>query len=502
MVAKALMVVGTTSDSGKSTIVMALCRIFADMGYKVAPFKSQNMSLNSFVSENGEEIARSQVVQALAARVKPRAIHNPILLKPKGNMQSQIILMGKPFVDYTVDQYYRNYVPQLIQNVKDSLNQLIEENDLVIIEGAGSPAEINLYGRDIANLFVAKLINCPAILVGDIDRGGVFASIYGTIELLPPDEKELVKAFLINKFRGDPNLLTSGITQLEELTHRPCLGIVPYGQNLHLPAEDSMNLKESLQNGTIQIKIIHLPKISNFTDFEPFILESDVSITYCSNPKQLDDADLILIPGTKNTVEDLEWMIQTGFTKKILQQHAKGICIFGMCGGFQMLGKEIRDNAIESNQVSTYPGLNLLSFYTQFQKYEKITQQVTAKVVGFDELETPTVTGYEIHMGLAQPLGDIQEFLTYQDDITKKDSLLGVMNSEKTVFGTFLHGIWENDSFRQNFLKYIAICQHKQFNARNRKNYHNIVENAISQMATLVKDTINIEKLKEIIGLK
>lgn len=285
MKCKALMVQGTTSYAGKSMLVAALCRIFSDMGYKVAPFKSQNMSLNSFVTEDGAEIARSQAVQAIAARAKPISEHNPILLKPKGDLSSQIILMGKLFADYHVKNYYSDFIPQLIPSIKKSLSTLQENNDIIIIEGAGSPAEINLADVEIANMFVAKLINAPVILVADIDRGGVFASIYGTIKLLKTEEQNLIKFFVINKFRGDVKILKRGFDQFEDLVGKKCIGVIPYIQNLKLPAEDSLSLEESESIGNLEVKIIRLPRISNFTDFEALSWEPEVHISYVNSPE-------------------------------------------------------------------------------------------------------------------------------------------------------------------------------------------------------------------------
>ncbi len=502
MRAKALMVQGTTSDSGKSTIVMALCRIFSDMGYKVAPFKSQNMSLNSYVSEDGSEIARSQVLQAQAARVKPIATHNPILLKPKGNNSSQIILMGKPYADYNVHEYYSKYIPKLQSYVKDALDELMSTNDIVIIEGAGSPAEINLSDYEIANMFVAKLINCPVIIVGDIDKGGVFASIYGTVELVKEDEKPLIKAYLINKFRGDVTLLTSGLEMLSKKLNIPSLGVIPFIEDLYLPAEDSLNIHESIKGASIKIGVIKLPKISNFTDFEAFLGENSVDLEYCTKSDQLIGKDLILIPGTKNTVSDLLWMKENGFDEIISEEIDKGSIVFGICGGFQMLGKSIIDNGIEGDGVNEYQGMGLLPTITEFKEYTKLTQQIKAKVINFEDLDGEIISGYEIHMGLIENMEGLHPFLEYFEANTiDKKYALGIYNENMNVFGTFLHGIWDNDSFRKGFLQFLGAKRDKTY-LKDDSTYMEILETNIDKMAEIVKKNIDLENLLEIMNLQ
>lgn len=496
------MIQGTTSDSGKTTLVMALCRIFSDMGYKVAPFKSQNMSLNSFVNKNGYEIARSQVLQAQAARIEPQPAHNPVLLKPKGNNTSQIVLMGKPYADYKVREYYSIYIPKLIPHIKKSLEELSLTNDIVIIEGAGSPAEINLADREIANMFVAKLVNAPVIIVGDIDKGGVFASIYGTVKLVKKDEKPLIKAYAINKFRGDESLLTSGLVMLSEKLNMPCLGVLPFINDLYLPAEDSLNIKESHELRNINIGVIRLPKISNFTDFEPFLGEKDVSLEYCSSPHQLKNKDLIIIPGTKNTISDLSWMKENGFFEEISRLEKQGTIILGICGGFQILGQKIFDKGIEEDQIKEYLGIGLLPTTTEFKEYHKITQQIKAKVINFPNLEGQIIKGYEIHMGTIKNSSNLKTFLEYEDkDLLKSEFSLGIYNESMSTFGTFLHGIWENDLFRKEFLSFIAIQHNKQFVVT--KTSHNaIVEQNINKVAGIVREHLDLQEICNIVGLE
>ncbi|UYP48589.1 Cobyric acid synthase [Candidatus Lokiarchaeum ossiferum] len=502
MTAKFLMIQGTTSDSGKTTLVMALCRIFADMGYKVAPFKSQNMSLNSFVNKEGFEIARSQVLQAQAARIEPQPAHNPVLLKPKGNNTSQIILMGKPFADYKVREYYPIYIPKLIPHIKKSLEKLSQTNDVVIIEGAGSPAEINLADHEIANMFVAKLVKSPVVIVGDIDKGGVFASIYGTVELVKEDEKPLIKAYIVNKFRGDESLLTSGLVMLSEKLNMPCLGVLPYINDLYLPAEDSLDIKETRKLRNINIGVIRLPKISNFTDFEPFLAENDVSLEYCIKPHQLKNKDLIIIPGTKNTISDLNWMKENGFFDEVSLLEKQGAIILGICGGFQMLGQKIIDKGIEENLIKEYNGLGLLPTTAEFKDYDKITHQISAKVINIPNLEGQIIKGYEIHMGIIKNGPNLKTFLEYEDkNLLKKNYSLGIYNESMSTFGTFLHGIWENDLFRKEFLSFVASHHNKQF-VETKTSHNEIVEQNIDKVATIVRKHLDLQELCKIVGLE
>ncbi len=513
------MVQGTASDSGKSTIVMALCRIFTNLGYKCAPFKSQNMSLNSFVTSDGKEIARSQVIQARACKIIPNILHNPILIKPKGDNTSQLILNGKPYIDYQINEFYEDLIPKLVEHVDRSLKLLINLNDLVIIEGAGSPAEINLYDKDIANMFVAKLVNSPVIIVGDIERGGVFASLYGTVKLIPKPDRDLIKGFLINKFRGDVSLLHSGIEELSTLLSLPSFGIIPYISEMNIPSEDSMNIKNSptkILNDTDQdhkkssqilnIHIIRLPKISNFTDFEPFLLEENVNIKYSNLPAELDTADVIFIPGTKNTIDDLAWLKTKGFADKIIDLRKKGVIIFGICGGFQMLGENLIDNAIESNSHEKYQGIGLLPLETYFKDYNKITKQVELYVKNLEFIEEPLIiTGYEIHMGIIKSIKKENLcFLSPQDynhDKTLEDNIISYMNKEKNIFGTLVHGIWENDSFRSKFIKYFSIIRNKKIHTYKQLNYNDKIDSEIDKIASIISEYVDIIKIKNLVGL-
>lgn len=504
MLAKTIMVQGTTSDAGKSIIVTALCRIFNDMGYTVAPFKSQNMSLNSGVTEDGREIARSQIVQALAARTKPIAEHNPVLLKPKEKNSSQIMLLGRPFVDYQYEDYYTKCVPQLIPYVKSTLDFLCKNNDIVVIEGAGSPAEINLMDHEIANMFVARLNNTPVILVADIDRGGVFASIYGTIKLLPPEDQNLVKGFIINKFRGNLDILNPGIEQIEKLVGKKCLGVVPFMPNLYIPAEDSQNLQKSNERGNLDVKIVRLPQLSNFTDFEPLAWEPTLKVTYIDTPADLGAPDVLILPGTKNTVKDFHWFEERGFANRIKELHQNGTLIVGICGGYQFLGEELVDSGVEGGNPATIPALGLLPIRTEFKSYDKITKQVNAEVIGLPDFKGVEVNGYEIHMGRVWPKPHARAFLRIKEkDSTSDKGIVSTISDDGSVIGTFLHGFWDNDGFRHKFIEF--LFKRKKIShllpQTNFVSYVGSIEKAIQELTQIIKQHIDLKSLTKIMEL-
>jgi len=444
-----IVVLGTTSHSGKSTIVAALCRILRNRGLKVAPFKSQNMSLNSWVTSEGKEMGIAQAVQAWAAGVEPTELMNPILLKPKGDRTSQVIVFGIPMADKSAEEYYQG-IDGLKTVVDRALEEIEKEYDYVVVEGAGGAAEINLYDRDIANIYVASKLRAPIILVGDIERGGVFASLYGTTELLPLDIKPLVRGLVINKFRGDPAILEPGLDMLEKLTGVPVLGVMPY-LDLNLPSEDSVSLGDKRGSaegrmgvGDVEIAIIRLQRISNFTDFEP--LEREARVRYASPGQPLGRPDAVIIPGTKNTVADLEDMRERGTDREILALRDEGVPILGICGGYQILGRDIVDMGIE-NTTDTIPGLGLLDLETRFDRYEKRTVQVEKTVTGDGPILGPIkgerVRGYEIHMGITTT----REPSAFGDD--------GAVGGDGLVIGTYLHGIFQNKNFRDAFLDYL-----------------------------------------------
>ncbi|MCL7476431.1 MAG: cobyric acid synthase [ANME-2 cluster archaeon] len=449
--AKALMVLGTGSHVGKSVIVTALCRIFAEQGHTVAPFKAQNMSLNSWITDDGSEIGIAQAIQAKACGILPTADMNPILLKPKGDRKSQVILLGKPYADRTAGDYYDS-IEDMMRVVEGAYERLAQQYDIIVIEGAGGAAEINLYHRDVVNIGTARMLHPPVILVGDIERGGVFASIYGTLKLLPEDIAPLVKGIIINKFRGDPAILEPGIRQLEALTGVPVLGVIPY-TGLSIPSEDSVSIADKVRsaskdNGLVDIAVLHLPRISNFTDFEP--LEPYSNVHYIEPGDDLGHPDALIIPGTKNTIDDLKVLQDCGSDARILELAKAGVPVIGICGGYQMLGSTITDSGIEggSGDAAVFNGLGLLDIATYFTEYEKQTVQTEKTVTGNGPIlgciKGQQVSGYEIHMGKTR-LGD--EVPAFGDD--------GCVNKEGLVWGTYLHGLFENENLRDAFLEFL-----------------------------------------------
>ena len=429
--AKAIMIQGTTSNAGKSLIAAGLCRIFRQDGYRVAPFKSQNMALNSYITRDGLEMGRAQVMQAEAAGVEPQVQMNPILLKPTSDQGSQVIVNGEVRGVMRAADYYR-YKTQLIPDILAAYNQLAAQNDIIVLEGAGSPAEINLKENDIVNMGMAKMVQAPVLLVGDIDRGGVFAALAGTMLLLEEEEKKMVKGTIINKFRGDVKILEPGLGMLEDIIHIPTLGVVPY---LHLDVDDEDSLTERFSRrntaAAIDIAVIRLPRISNFTDFNPLEYMEQVSVRYVSSPGQLGDADLIILPGTKNTMDDLLWMRQNGLEAAVQKYAAKGKPVLGICGGFQMLGRSIRDplGVEHGGQIN---GMGLLPLETEFagEKTRTRTQGVLDRVDGpLAFLSGQPFDGYEIHMGLT---GTDRNLVNW-----------------KNVYGTYLHGIFDRPETAQ-----------------------------------------------------
>jgi adenosylcobyric acid synthase len=437
-----LMVLGTASHAGKSMAVAALCRVLHRRGIRVAPFKSQNMSLNSFVTRDGAEIGIAQAVQAFAAGVEPGAEMNPVLLKPKGEGISQVVLHGKPWRDLPIREYYRE-TEFLLGEVLSAYRGLEAKYGNIVVEGAGGAAEMNLYDRDIANILLARALRLPILLIGDIERGGIFAQVYGTIRLLPEDIRPLVKGIIVNKFRGDPSLFTPGVRILEEIAGVPVLGVIPYA-DIPLPSEDSLSLGDKrVSEGPVRIAVIRLPHISNFTDFEP--LERLVPVDYVDPGRSLSAYDCIIIPGTKNTVEDLAVLQGSGAAAEIRRARERGVPVIGICGGFQMLGKEIHDRGIEGGH-GVYPGLGLLAVVTRFDRYGKTTKQVRvrARPVGPILSGMGEVTGYEIHMGETDR-GEAGEAFTGD----------GAVSPDGLVFGTYLHGLFQNKGAVSALLSYL-----------------------------------------------
>ncbi|MDP2931714.1 MAG: cobyric acid synthase [Chloroflexota bacterium] len=455
MPAKTLMVQGTASSVGKSIMVAALCRIFRQDGFRVTPFKAQNMALNSFVTREGGEIGRAQAVQAEAAGIEPSVHMNPVLLKPEADSRSQVIVLGKVANNLAASQYY-DYTPYLLKVIEDSLNRLRASYDMVVIEGAGSPAEINLKEREIVNMRVAKMAGAPVLLVGDIDRGGVFAAIVGTLELLTQEERDLVKGVVINKFRGDIELLKPGLRSLEAKTGKPVLGIIPYFHDIAIAQEDSVYLDErpAQNNGGLDIAIIRLPHIANYDDFDP-LEQSSVTVRYVATGTELDNPDLIILPGTKTTIADLAYLKQQGLDRAIVERAKGGTPVIGICGGYQMLGKNISDpDGVESGEGSI-AGLGLLDIETTFHP-TKTTTQVKARVAAdtglLKGLKGMEVTGYEIHMGQSNQ-NDLPVFKVIETPQGKAEYFDGSASPDGLIFGTYLHGLFHNTDFTSALLE-------------------------------------------------
>ncbi len=455
MKARTLMVQGTASSAGKSIFVTALCRIFKQDGYKVAPFKAQNMALNSFVTPQGGEIGRSQAIQAEAAGIDPSVEMNPVLLKPQADNTSQLVLLGRAQQVSDAADYYRHN-SELLPSIKKSLNKLRRDYEILVIEGAGSPAEINLMDREIANMRIARFASAPVILVGDIDRGGVFASIAGTMQLLPPRQRRLIKGFAINKFRGDISLLKPGLDFLEKRYSRSVLGVIPYIRNIGIAQEDSVYLDERINIKNIDrpyICIIRLPHIANYDDFDP--LEALCNVRYVSRPYELGQPDLIILPGTKSTINDLIHMNHTGMSDEVRRLAGAGVPIVGICGGYQMLGQRIIDtHHVESDTTETV-GLGLLDMETVFEP-EKITTQVKARVTGkaglLKGMGSVEVTAYEIHMGRTRPLSGQPAFKVTESIVSEGTYHEGSLNPEGTIFGSYMHGLFDNRDFTWKML--------------------------------------------------
>lgn len=437
-----LMVFGTASHVGKSTVVAALCRCLVDLGIPVAPFKSQNMSLNSYVTQEGGEISMAQAMQARAARLEPHVDMNPVLLKPKGDRTSQVIVLGRPYRDLPIGEYYRE-VDRLLELACGAAERLGRRYGHLLVEGAGGAAELNLYDRDIANIRLARALRYPILLVADIERGGVFAQIYGTLNLLPDDIRPLVKGVLLNKFRGDPAIFADGIRLIEERCGVPVLGLLPYAE-LRLPSEDSLSIEGKIaRRHAVRIAIIRHPRISNFTDFE--LLERYASVEYVHPGSPLDGYDCIILPGTKNTIEDLGVLLESGAAEEIRGARERGVPIIGICGGFQMLGQSIRDSGIEAGE-GLYEALGLLDVRTTFDAYRKTTVRVKRKPKAHGPIlsRMKEVEGYEIHMGRTENAGALEAFEGE-----------GAVSQDGLVIGTYLHGLFQNPCAVDALLSYL-----------------------------------------------
>ncbi|HEX6510798.1 MAG TPA: cobyric acid synthase [Chloroflexota bacterium] len=464
--AKTLMIQGTASSVGKTVLVAGLCRYFANLGLRVAPFKSQNMALNSFATADGLEIGRAQAVQARACRLAPRVEMNPILLKPEADHRSQVVVMGKVDGRMEAAAYYQQK-PRLLHLAAEALASLRAEHELVILEGAGSPAEVNLAEHDIVNMRMAELADAPVLLASDIDRGGVFAALLGTLELLEPAHRERVKALVVNKFRGDRSLLEPGLEFIAQRSGKPVLGVVPYLINLGLPEEDSVALEDASQDGPIVV--IKLPHISNFDDFDP------LPVRYATRPQEIDGAAAIILPGTKATAADLTWLRKRRLAEAITHSHAP---VVGICGGFQMLGQRILDPLSIESEQREIDGLGLLPVETEFTAEKTTTQVRGTALAGGQPLE-----GYRIHMGRTRLLDGAQPFARMSDG-SPEGAIKG------RAWGTYLHGLFHNASFRADWLAELGLSvepvQH---------------EDPFDRLAEMLAHSLDMTLLRRIVGL-
>ena len=505
MRARAIMVLGTSSHVGKSLITAALCRILVDAGYRVAPFKSQNMSLNSAATVEGLEIGRAQALQAEAARIAPSVHMNPVLLKPAGDMTSQVVVRGKIWGRLSAYDYHQRRVEELLPIVRESYETLASQYEVVILEGAGSPAEINLKQHDIVNMRMAKMSGAACILVGDIDRGGVFASLLGTVQLLDPAERQRIRGFVINKFRGDVSLLTPGIRMMEDRLQKPCLGVIPYLPHLMLEEEDSLSLPannptsvgqwrsagaEGELNRPLRVAVVAFPSLSNFTDFDALRNEASVSLRFCRNANELTGADVIILPGSKQTADDLLWMRQEQLDTAVSAHATQGL-IVGICGGMQMLGQVIIDPyAIEHSESAE--GLSLLPLTTQMNS-EKTTRQVSGSLHTerlFGQPVRPIgVSGYEIHIGETAYLPGAQPFSVL--DNSQAD---GCISADTRIVGTYLHGIFDDDAFRHTFITAARASLHltpaTSFDKWKQKR-----EDSLNRLAEAVRESLDISQI-------
>ncbi len=544
MKARPIMLQGTSSNVGKSVLAAAFCRIFYQDGFHTAPFKAQNMALNSAVTPDSGEIGRAQYVQAEAAGVKPTVDMNPILMKPKQDMAAQIVVLGKPYADMTAKEYRNNFLINAHGLVQGCIDRLKEEYQVLVIEGAGSPVEVNLKDRDIVNMKTAELADSPVVLVADIDRGGVFAALIGTIELLEPEERKRIKGFIINKFRGDIDLLTPGLDFLEQRTGIPVLGVIPYIHNHGIDEEDSVWLSERNSERTtdrhiqdsnqvaVDIAIVQYPRISNFTDFHPLLRLPDTRVRFIKAGEPIGDSDIIILPGTKNTILDLQYLREHQYDEQISRHLQLGKRVIGICGGYQMLGRELCDPEGTEAGQGDYPGLGLLPIVTTFA-HEKSTYQVETVISAAGRLDPgseldsesavasslesklksqvvshnqeQTLRGYEIHTGkteltddweqIGQPLLQIIKRSGKQCTVTD-----GFITTDGRVWGSHVHGLFDNVSFLRKLMnqmrqeKGMPVLMEEQFTTYQREQSYN-------QLADIVRKSIDMKRLYEIVGL-
>lgn len=473
------MIQGTTSDSGKSTLVAGLCRLLKNRGQKVAPFKPQNMALNSAVTIDGGEIGRAQAVQALAAGLEPHTDMNPVLLKPNSDTGAQVIIQGQAITNLEAVDYH-NYKPTAMKAVLESYNRLKEQYDWIIVEGAGSPAEINLRDRDIANMGFAEEVDCPVIIVGDIDRGGVFAHLTGTLDLLSPTEQQRTCGFIINRFRGDIALLESGLDWLEEKTHKKVFGVLPYLKGFHLEAEDSVTTEQVIDSSqhVLNIVVPVFPHIANHTDLDALRLHPQVNLQFVASGQVKPEADVIILPGSKSVQGDLQWLIQQGWQEHINKHLRYGGKLIGICGGYQMLGKKLHDPHGIEGSAGSIDGLNLLNFETSIEKQKELKL-----VEGKFCWDGAVVAGYEIHMGISEGPA------LNNPAIQLTDKVDGVISDDNQIMGTYLHGLFDKESALHSVLSWAELKDIEDLD------YEDLREQELNRLANEMQQHIDIDLL-------
>ncbi len=499
MKAKCIMIQGTASSVGKSLITAGMCRVFRQDGYKVAPFKSQNMALNSFITSEGKEMGRAQVVQAEAAGVEPSVEMNPILLKPTTDKKAQVILNGNVHGNMSAVGYHE-FKPRLANMVREVYNGLAEKNDIIVIEGAGSPAEINLRDKDIVNMGMAEIADAPVILVGDIDKGGVFASLAGTMLLLTEAEKARVKGVIINKFRGDIKILEPGIKMLEDIIKVPVLGVIPYTR-LNIEDEDSLaerfSQKGDEQSREIDIAVIKLPHISNFTDFNALENIQGVRVRYVDQAGALKNPDMVILPGSKNTIEDLLFVRKAGLENEINRLQRAGTVIYGICGGYQMLGLEIADPHHTESNLEKMAAMGLLNIKTVFRE-KKVTTQVKASITGgegiLEGLDGVAVEGYEIHMGTTEYMEGCVPYLTVSSILGQESVKVDGVRSGN-VLGTYIHGIFDNMEFTAGLVNNLRKSKGLAKADGTAPSFKEFKESQYDKLADLLRDNLDMNRI-------
>jgi len=498
MTGKVLMVQGTSSSVGKSLLVAGLCHLFARRGVKVAPFKAQNMSNNAAVCPDGSEIGRAQATQAYASGLEPHVDMNPVLIKPEADSRSQVVVMGRPWKTLDAREYYPKK-DFLWKEVTGALDRLREQYEMVIIEGAGSAAELNLRAGDIVNMTVARYADAPVLLAGDIDRGGIFAQLIGTVWLLEPEERELIKGLIVNKFRGDISLFEDGVHILEERSDIPVLGVVPYLHGLFIPEEDAVALESQFMKPVptveaTEVVVIHLPRIANFDDFDPLASEPGANVRYVTSPDQIENPAAIIIPGTKSTINDLEWLRSVGLVDAIQRYALNGGAVVGICGGYQMLGEVVHDPQHVESKLDSAPGLGLLPIETVFAG-DKATHQASARIRNgpgwFAKLEGQTVSGYEIHMGRTDSQSSWLEISERSGQSVQVPD--GASSADGKVWGCYVHGLFANQNLRRAWLKDLG------WNEESASEKENPFAASLTRLADTLESTLDMELLEKII---